>query len=52
MAKNYYEILGVERSATTEEIKKAFRRVARETHPDANPDDPEAEARFKLAAEA
>lgn len=52
MAKDYYEILGVGRSATTEEIKKAFRRVARETHPDANPDDPEAEARFKLAAEA
>lgn len=52
MATDYYEILGVERSATTEEVKKAFRRVARETHPDANPDDPEAEARFKLAAEA
>lgn len=52
MAKNYYEILGVDRSASTEEIKKAFRRVARESHPDANPDDPDAEARFKLAAEA
>lgn len=52
VAKNYYEILGVDRSASTEEIKKAFRRLARETHPDANPDDPEAEARFKLAAEA
>lgn len=52
MAKNYYDILGVDRSATTEEIKKAFRKLARETHPDANPDDPEAEARFKLAAEA
>ncbi len=52
MAKDYYAILGVERSATTEEIKKAFRKVARETHPDANPDDPQAEARFKLAAEA
>jgi len=50
--KDYYQILGVERSATTEEIKKAFRRVARETHPDANPDDVDAEARFKLAAEA
>ena len=52
MAKNYYDILGVGRSATSEEIKKAFRRLARETHPDANPGDPEAEARFKLAAEA
>lgn len=52
MAQDYYEVLGVERSATTEEIKKAFRRVARQTHPDANPNDPEAEARFKLAAEA
>lgn len=52
MAKNYYEILGVGRSATTEEIKKAFRKVARETHPDANPNNPDAESRFKLAAEA
>ena len=52
MAQDYYAILGVERSATTEEIKKAFRRVARNTHPDANPEDPEAEARFKQAAEA
>lgn len=51
-AKNYYEILGVGQSASTEEIKKSFRRIARETHPDANPGDPEAEARFKLAAEA
>lgn len=52
MAKDYYDILGLGRSATTEEIKKAFRKVARETHPDANPEDPQAEARFKQAAEA
>lgn len=52
MAKNYYDILGVDRSASIEEIKKAFRRLARETHPDANPNDPAAEAQFKLAAEA
>ena len=53
MAKtDYYKVLGVSKSASAEEIKKAFRRVARETHPDANPDDPEAEAKFKLAAEA
>lgn len=52
MARDYYKVLGVGRNATAEEIKKAFRKVARESHPDANPDDPTAEARFKEAAEA
>lgn len=52
MAKDYYADLGVSRDATTEEIKRAFRRVARESHPDANPGDPAAEARFRHAAEA
>jgi molecular chaperone DnaJ len=52
MAKNYYDILGVGRDATSEEIKKAFRLIARATHPDANPGDHVAEARFRDAAEA
>ena len=52
MAKDYYAILGVSREAPTEEIKKSFRRIARETHPDTNPDDSAAEARFRDAAEA
>jgi len=49
---DYYEVLGVGRDATQDDIKKAFRRLARETHPDANPNDPEAEARFRQIAEA
>jgi len=50
--KDYYEILGVARDASQDEIKKAFRKLARDTHPDANPDDPAAEARFREIAEA
>jgi len=47
-----YEVLQVSRDATQEEIKKSYRRLAREWHPDANPDDPQAEARFKELAAA
>ena len=42
-----YEVLGVARDASTDEIKKVYRRLARETHPDLNPGDAKAEARFK-----
>jgi len=52
MARDYYTVLGVGRDATNEEIKKAFRRIARETHPDTNPGDTKAEALFREAAEA
>src|SRR3954470_3544292 len=47
-----YEVLGVQRTAGEADIKKAFRRLARELHPDVNPDDPQAEEKFKEAAEA
>src|SRR5690554_7116336 len=50
--KDFYEILGVTKSATPEEVKKAYRKKAIEFHPDKNPGDKEAEENFKLAAEA
>ncbi len=50
--RDYYEVLGLDRGAGDADIKRAFRRLAREAHPDANPDDPEAEDRFKELAEA
>ena len=50
--KSYYEILGVDKNASAEEIKKAYKRVAIKYHPDRNPGDKEAEEKFKEAAEA
>jgi len=50
--KDYYKILGVPRNATEKEIKKAYRKLARQYHPDANPNDPTAEEKFKEINEA
>jgi molecular chaperone DnaJ len=51
-SRDYYEVLGVERGASPEGLKKAYRKLAHQYHPDKNPDNPEAEARFKEASEA
>ncbi len=50
--RDYYEVLGVDKNASEDEIKKAYRKKAKQYHPDLNPDNPEAEAKFKEANEA
>src|SRR2546429_9482209 len=50
--RDYYEVLGVGRSATSEELKRAYRKLALQYHPDRNNGDPQAEARFKEINEA
>ena len=50
--RDYYEVLGVQRNANADEIKKAYRKAAIKYHPDKNPGDKEAEEKFKEAAEA
>ena len=47
MAEDFYQVLGIKRGASTKEIKQAYRKLAREFHPDVNPDDKKAEERFK-----
>jgi len=50
--RDYYEVLGIDRNASKEEMKKSYRKLAMQYHPDRNPGNPEAEEKFKEAAEA
>ena len=50
--RDYYEVLGVDKSASADELKKAYRKLAKQYHPDLHPNDAEAEAKFKELNEA
>ena len=50
--RDYYEVLGIQKGASEDEIKKAYKKLARKYHPDMNPGDKEAEEKFKEIAEA